>query len=278
MKIIRVFPRKTSLTPDDENVRINCVPSFFDEADEVHVSIVFTDDLLKAEYLAEQWGKVAPVRIGGPATGERGGDFVPGMYVKKGAVITSRGCPNRCWFCSVWRREGNAIRELPITDGWNVLDDNLLRCSPKHVGDVFDMLKRQKTQGNRVLFTGGLEAAALQDWHIDLLRGIRPRRMFFAYDAPDDHEPLRIAGQKLLSAGFTTASHTLNAYCLIGYGGDTFEKAEKRLKQCLDAGFCPMAMLYRGPQKKADTEWKRFQKTWARPAIIYANNGKKGKT
>ena len=40
-----------------------------------------------------------------------GGDFVPGRYLAPGYVITSRGCPNRCWFCSVWRREG-ALREF----------------------------------------------------------------------------------------------------------------------------------------------------------------------
>ena len=58
-----------------------------------------------------------PVHMGGPAFNMPGGDFVPGMYLKKGYVITSRGCPNRCWFCSVPRREGGRLRELPITEG-----------------------------------------------------------------------------------------------------------------------------------------------------------------
>jgi hypothetical protein len=43
---------------------------------------------------------------------------------------------------------------LPIYDGWNVLDDNLLACPEWHVRAVFEMLKRQ-TQ--RVCFTGGLK-------------------------------------------------------------------------------------------------------------------------
>ena len=72
-KIIRVFPRKTKLTPDDENVRIAVSPTWFDEADEVHVSVVFTEDIPKAERLAKEWEKVAPVKIGGVAMGERGG-------------------------------------------------------------------------------------------------------------------------------------------------------------------------------------------------------------
>jgi len=267
MKIIRVFPRKTRLTPDDKNVRVACEPGLFDEADEVHVSVLFEEDLAKAERLVKAWSKIAPVRIGGVATGERGGNFVPGMYVKKGAVITSRGCPNRCWFCSVWKREGNEIRELSIADGWNVLDDNLLRCSETHVRNVFAMLHRQSEP---VQFTGGLEAAALQDWHIDLLANLQPKQMFFAYDTPNDLEALQFAGRKLGNAGFTLASRILRSYCLVGYQNDTFELAEKRLRDCWQAGFVPMAMLYRNGKTEPTKDWKRFARVWARPAILCA--------
>lgn len=115
-KIIRVFPTKTNATPDDELVRIREVPSLFDEADEVHISVAFTWDIPWAEWAARQWERVAPVKIGGPAYNEPGGEFVPGMYMKKGYVITSRGCPNRCWFCAVPKREGGQLRELPVRD------------------------------------------------------------------------------------------------------------------------------------------------------------------
>lgn len=122
--IIRVFPTKTSATPNDDLVRIHTTPSLFDEADEVHISVTFTWDIPWAEWAAKQWGAVAPVKVGGPAYNEPGGEFVPGMYMKKGYVITSRGCPNRCWFCTVPKREGGKLRELPVTDGWIVTDDN----------------------------------------------------------------------------------------------------------------------------------------------------------
>ena len=62
--------------------------------------------------------------IFGPATGMCGEAFTPGLYLKHGYTITSRGCHNHCWFCSVPKREGT-LRELPITDGWNILDDNV---------------------------------------------------------------------------------------------------------------------------------------------------------
>ena len=157
-RIIRVFPTKTNATPTDELVRIRETPSFFDEADEVHVSVTFTWDIPIAEWLAKQWEPVATVKIGGPAYNEPGGDFIPGMYMRHGYVITSRGCPNRCWFCAVPKREGGMLRELPVTDGWILTDDNLLACSPGHIDEVFAMLARQP---HKPQFTGGLEAALL---------------------------------------------------------------------------------------------------------------------
>lgn len=248
MSIIRVFPRKTKATPLDDLVRFD-EPGLFEPENiqEIHVSVVFTYDLKKAEQLFNAWNKVYPgkVKIGGPAMGDRGENFIPGKYLKKGYVITSRGCPNKCWFCSVWKREGREIRELPIMEGWNVLDDNLLACSHMHIRSVFQMLFDQKSNGNRVEFTGGLEAARLENWHIDLLSQLKPKQMFFAYDTEDDYEPLYMAGKKLREAGFSFRSHSLRCYVLIGYSGDTFEKAKRRLYKTVEAGFLPMAMLYR---------------------------------
>lgn len=264
MKIARVFPRRTSATPTDSLAFVGDMPALFPpQADAVHISVAWTWDLPEAERLEKQWRSVAPVSIGGPATGMRGEDFTPGMYVREGYTITSRGCPNRCWFCSVWRREGT-LRELPVRDGWNVLDDNLLACSDAHIREVFTMLARQDRAPE---FTGGLEAARLKPWHIEAMKALHPKQLFFAYDGPEDQEPLHEAGKMLLAGGFTRSSHALRAYVLIGYPKDTFEAAESRLRECMDAGFLPMAMLYRDTKGERDHQWMKFQKTWARPAI-----------
>jgi hypothetical protein len=267
--IARVFPRKTVATPIDALTFFDGPGLFPPKVDEVHVSVTFSWDIPRAEWLAKQWEWVAPVKIGGPAMGTKGKVFIPGRYLKEGYVITSRGCPNCCWFCDVWKRDGG-IRELPITDGWNVLDDNILCCSENHIRRVFGMLKRQKISGRKIEFTGGLEAASLEDWHIELLREIRPKQMFFAYDTEDDYEPLVDAGKKLLGAGWTSSSKTLRAYVLIGYKRDTLAAAESRLLKTVDAGFTPMAMLWRDKSGYTDYAWRRFQRRWARPAMIKA--------
>ena len=271
MRIIRVFPRRTKATPDDEDVRFG-PPGLFDDADEIHVSVTFTWDKTAAEQLAESWSSVAPVKIGGVAYGDPGLEFVPGRYIKDGYTFTSRGCPRRCWFCSVWKRDPEP-RLLPIQDGWNILDDNLLACPEPHVRSVFEMLARQ---GRRVEFTGGLEALALQDYQVDLLSSLRPRpNCFFAYDPGDAFETLVSAASRLLEAGFTARSHRLRCYVLIGFPKDSFDSAERRLREIMGIGFTPMAMLWRpetpSQEKHAPgPQWRAFQRRWARPAIIHS--------
>ena len=267
-RIVRVFPRRTTATPDDPLAFTGGPPrEELQDIDEVHVSVTFTYDMEKGERMAEQWAALGiPVRMGGPAFSEPGGEFVPGRYLKQGYVITSRGCPNRCWFCSVPKREGGVLRELPITFGWNVLDDNLLACSEPHIREVFAMLMRQK---ERPSFTGGLEARLLRPWHVELLRASKAKRMFFAYDTEDDYEPLIEAGRLLRRGGITQTSHRAACYVLIGYPGDTMDAAEKRLLDAYRAGFWPFAMLYRDEKGKQKHEWHKFQWMWVRPQMIY---------
>lgn len=271
-RIIRVFPRKTKASPDDELAHFG-VPDLFCEADEVHVSVTFTADKQRAEWLAEQWRDVAPVKVGGVAYGDTSLEFIPGRYIKPGYTITSRGCPRRCWFCGVWKKwpEPNL---LPIVPGHNILDDNLLACPEHHVRAVFDMLRQQN---RRVEFTGGLEALALQDYQVDLLASLKPRpNMFFAYDPGDEFETLRSAASRLLEAGFTRASHRMRVYVLIGFPKDTFDLAEARLQSMVSIGFTPMAMLWQPETPAAEKhrpapEWRAFQRRWARPAIIHGS-------
>jgi hypothetical protein len=262
MKMLRVFPRKTNATPTDQGVRFGC-PGLFDEADEVNISVAFTYDLKKAEELYRQWRYVSNTTIGGPAINEPEGEFVPGIYLKEGLVITSRGCPNHCWFCEAWKRNGT-IRELKINNGWNLMDDNILACSEQHIKSVFEMLKKQN---HPIRFTGGLEARRLQDWHCAELRQINPAVMYFAYDTPDDYEPLIEAGKKLQAVGFSPSNHQMLCYVLMGYPKDTFEKAEKRCIETMRAGFVPFGMLWKNKDGEENKTWRRFQREWANIVI-----------
>lgn len=269
MNIARVFPRKTNMSPDDPLAFFGMptLEAMAMDIDEVHISVTFSWDLEKADELYEAWQVLGvPVEVGGPAFGDRMAEtFTPGMYVKKGAIVTSRGCSKDCWFCSVPKCANGRIVELPIQDGWNVLDDNILGTSESHFRGVIDMLSRQP---QKAVFSGGLEPSFLQPWQAELLRSINPKTMYTAYDTKDDYEPLRNMAKVMWNAGFSPKGHQIKCYCLCGYEGDSFEDAEKRMKQIMDVGFLPFAMLYRDESGETDREWRKFQREWANSFIV----------
>lgn len=267
-RIARVFPRITNMSPTDELSFFGppTIEAMAMNIEEVHISVTFTWDLEKADDLYEAWQLLGvPVDVGGPAFDDRMGDFTPGMYLKPGMTITSRGCNKECWFCSVPKCAKGVIRELPIQAGWNILDDNILGTSEKHFRAVIEMLKRQP---ERAIFSGGLEPGLLQPWQAELLRSINPKTMYTAYDTKDDYEALRQMAKTMWDAGFSRKAHQVKCYALCGYEGDTFGDAQKRMEQIMELGFLPFAMLYRDENGQTDLEWRKFQREWANPVIV----------
>ena len=138
MKIIRVFPRRTSATPIDEMVFIGEPPMIRPEADEVHVSVAFTWDKPIAERLQKAWAQYYPiVKIGGPAYSSPCDTFTPGFYIREGFTFTSRGCNNLC------------------------------ASGHTHISAVFEMLSKQNRSA---IFSGGLESKLIDNWFIEKLK------------------------------------------------------------------------------------------------------------
>jgi len=266
VRLIRVFPRRTKATPTDEMAFVGEPPLFRPEADEVHVSVTFTWDLERAEVLARSWGRYYPnVRIGGPALGDPGEDFVPGMYVRPGYTFTSRGCPNRCPFCLVPEREG-LIRELrPLAIGNDVLDNNLLACSDEHIGHVLAMLSARPRAAR---FSGGLQAERCTPAMVDRLRSVRISELFLAYDALNSWGVVSCAINRFRAAGLR--QRQVRCYVLAGFGDDTPAAAGGRCEQVLDAGGVPFMMLYQPAEEfiRYSREWTRLGRKWMRPAAI----------
>lgn len=263
MKIARVFPTRTSMTPDDADAYVGYPDLFTPHYDMAYISVCFTWDKWRAEELRREWSLMADeVKVGGPAYDDKGGLFESGLFTKKGVTITSRGCSNRCPFCFVWKREGS-ITELPIVEGNIIQDNNFTACSRSHIDKVFEMLKGQR----QISFRGGLESARIDDYFVDKLRSVRVAEMWLAYDHDNADKPLNRAVNRL-SKYFKRDK--IRCYVLIGYKDDTIEKAEIRLRKAWDIGTKPFAMLYRDEQNSLHTkEWRQFQRKWARPAIYY---------
>jgi len=265
MNIIRVFPKRTSMTPTDDMVYIGDPPLWRREADEVHVSCTFTWNIDEACRLQEAWAEYYPVvKLGGPAINGSHGDFVPGMYLKQGVTITSRGCPRQCPWCLVPDREGK-IRTLPIQPGHIVQDNNLLATPQDHQVAVFHMLREQ---GRAVSFPGGLDTRLLTTEVAMMLNTVKIKELFLAADSTGALLQLRDAVWKLSFL----KRRQLRCYVLIAYGGETIEQATARLEAVWEIGCLPFAQLFQPPDHYIDypKEWKALARTWSRPAAMFA--------
>ena len=261
MSIARVFPTRTNMTPTDQDAYFSYPGLFTPVYDEVHISTIFIWDKVDAKRLVTAWANHGEtIRIGGCAFDDPGGEFVPGMYLKKGITITSRGCPFNCWFCYVPRREGK-IRELEIKEGNIIQDSNFLACSKGHRQQVYEMLKKQRA----IEFKGGLDLRLLTDWDIEQLRGLKIKELWFACDSKEALKPLRKIADKLRL--FTRDQK--HCYVLIGWDR---QEEEMRLNAVLEFGFMPFAQLYKDEsEKKYSREWKEFATHWSRPAFYMGN-------
>ncbi|MFH2075843.1 MAG: hypothetical protein ABIJ57_10955 [Pseudomonadota bacterium] len=265
--MIRVFPERTSYTPTDALAFVGDPSLFRPPEQSVMVSVTFSWDKPEGERLARSWRRFyKDVRIGGPAYDDPGMTFTPGVFTKHGITFTSRGCPNRCPWCVVPKREGQ-LRLLPISDGWIVNDNNLLACPRQHIEAVFKMLEHQP---NGPVFRGGLEAGLLEKWHVNAIEALpRKATYWLACDSDDGIEPLKRAAKLLqgISRG------RLRCYTMIGFKEGP-DDAEKRLREVWSIGFIPHAQVFRKPNTDhrlpSDPEWQRLQRNWSRPAIMRA--------
>lgn len=267
--ILRVFPYRTSYTPHDPLAFVGFPPDkgFIPEHSEVHVSCTFTWDKELCEEIAYQWdGKTnKPVMLGGPAHESPVDGFVPGLYVAKNIIFTTRGCNNNCPWCCVPKREGK-LTEQTIYSGNIIQDNNFLQASRQHKDKVFEMLKTQ----NMAVFKGGLETDLIDDHFISSCQRLKTLpELWLACDTDAALSRLKRACNKLHKAGWK--QDKIRCYALIG---DDMEKNESRLREIFYAGALPSAQLFRefaNVKTPYSHEWNNFERTWQRPAAMKAH-------
>lgn len=263
--MIRVFPKRIDgWTPTDDLCRFG-PPDMFDlgleRSTPVRVSVAFTWDIEKGLSLEKAWSSYfSDVQIGGPAFGDNGCEFVSGRFLGEGITITSRGCPRRCPWCYVWRREGNKVREYPIQPGWVVQDNNLLACSDEHLKAVFAMLS---TQRKGAYFKGGLDARLFTPEHAAMISDMRLNEAWFACDTPAGMRHI----EKVAELTTDISQNKKRCFVLLGYDKkETLEQAEQRLKRVLNLGFLPFSQLYQSDEKKKyPADWHDLNAIWSQP-------------
>lgn len=276
---IRVFPERTKWTPDDDMAFVGDLPlePFRPGAPDtpVMVSCTFTWWRRRCEQIAESWRThYRSVQVGGPAYDDAGSEFVPGMFLKEGCTITTRGCPKKCGWCSVPKREG-ALRLLSVHPGWIVQDNNLLASSlpsllyseieaRRHFDIVFEMLREQK---RACFFNGGLDKHFLKSWHVSYFDSLSIGELWWACDEPDDFKWL-VRVRDMFSH---VPMRKMRCYTMIGYEGESLAEAERRVERVFELGFMPFTQLYQPPfadveAKIYGADWKAVNRKWCRPA------------
>ena len=215
----------------------------------LYLSIVFTWDLKEACSIAEKWleKKSKKVIAGGPAV-KAMPDFLPDIITIQDetifpalsfhnplATFTTRGCPNKCAFCIVPKIEG----ELTELDGWPVrpivCDNNMLGSSMQHFKYSINRLKVLPF----VDFNQGLDARKFTDEHAYLISTLRSSKVRFAFDSPEQEQPLRDALALSRNAGLKD----IGVYVLIN-NDENPDEALYRLETVRGLGAVPFPMRY----------------------------------
>lgn len=190
------------------------------------------------DYIREQTGVIPAVGL------DPRFEHVPGDDYE--AIFTSRGCPRGCQFCLVQALEGRKMVEydnFPIPVGSNpwVCDNNILATSWHHQLLVVEKLKNVRNLDLNSGFDDRIFAHDPQRYY-ELYSQLKIERWRFAYDMPDQKEPLTKCVDFLHSKGVRYSE--ISVFCLVGFG-TTFEECQEKLQYLVEKGTSPYPMRYR---------------------------------
>lgn len=162
-------------------------------------------------------------------------------------VFTSRGCPNHCPYCAVWRVEPHPW----LNPNWKahihpekpnvMISDNNLSAQPfDHIQAVCEFLIDQKKY---VMFDNGFDANYVTPELARLVARLKfvKRGMRLAFDRMADDGTFQAAVGMLTEAG--VSKHTLQAYILFNFM-DTPREAIYRATECVKLGVRPYPQQY----------------------------------
>ncbi len=173
------------------------------------------------------------------------------------SIVTSRGCPAKCIFCSihtVWGRKFRArspenimdeIKSLVSEYGIKELhfEDDNLTFDKKRAKRFFTMLSQQSF---KLLWTtpNGIAAYSIDDELIDLMKKSGCYRVCLAVESGDEYvlqkiirKPLKLKTIKPITERFRKAGISVDAFFVLGFPGETRDKMKKTFKFASEVRF-----------------------------------------
>jgi hypothetical protein len=229
-----------SLNPDDILKRFPDVDLF--------VGYSKTLDMTKPDYSID-WGVEEP-------------------WDKFSFIFTTRGCPNKCAYCAVWRIEPERWtnpkwKEMIDMDRPNVMvsDNNLSSQSVEHIADVCNFLSETK---RGVVLDNGVDCKHITEETAALFAKMKFVRsgMRLAFDRIEEDGRFQKAVETLIKAGVKKSN--IMAYVLFNFM-DTPKEAIYRAEECVRLGIRPYPQMYAPLNKTSADKDKFIGKYWTEP-------------
>ncbi len=193
-------------------------------------------------------------------------------------VFTTRGCPNKCGYCMVWRMEP----EFYIQPNWEkaitendfeiaIVSDNSFLSSPyNHIKNVIDSLNKNN---KKVIFNNGMNCREITNKNAKLFASLTYIRNGFriGFDRMKDDGHYQKAMEKLIKAGLKIKGNSYT-YILFNFD-DTPQEAYYRAQESWKYGSNPYLMRYR-PLNQLTKKTTYIGKYWTENLIrAFSNYG-----
>ena len=162
-------------------------------------------------------------------------------------VFTTRGCPNRCAYCAVWKLEPkiwineNWKEHIDLSKPYVMISDNNLSAQPvEHIEEICKFLIANK---KKVCFDNGFDCKHITPRLAKLMAQLKFVRsgMRLAFDRIEEDGVFQKAVKMLKEAG--VKSDALMAYVLFNFT-DTPKEAIYRMEECIKLKVRPYPQCY----------------------------------
>lgn len=176
----------------------------------------------------------------------------------------TRGCPRKCGFCVVSRKEG--CKSIKVADLGQfhsdqkvvkLLDPNITACSEKE--DLFNQLIKSKAM---IDFTQGLDARLTTDADINLLNQMKIKSIHFAWD---NYEFKTYESLKWIRPQLKNRKNNPAVYVLTNFN-TSHEQDLERVYKLRELKYDPYIMIF---DKQFAPKETRYLQRWVNNRIIF---------